>query len=82
MFTHQSPNAGIAQKEAEAARSMMWVLFLILSLPSIPGETRIDQFATFKACNKELIRLDKEMQRSYPGDTDFEFVCRFERKLV
>ena len=61
---------------------MMWILFLILSLPSTPGETRINQFDTYDECFHERVRLHHEMQESYPGDTDFRFVCRFERKIV
>ena len=61
---------------------MMWVLFLILSWPSTPGETRMNQFATFEACGKELRRLDKEMRLSYPYDSDFQFECRFKKKIA
>ena len=61
---------------------MMWVLFLILSLPSTPGEKMLDQFATYEACMQESARVDTEMRKAYPGDTDFRFECRFKRKAV
>ena len=61
---------------------MMWVLFLILSWPSTPGETRIDQFESHQACTREQARLDQEMKRSYPTDEDFRFECRFEKKIA
>ena len=64
------------------ARDTMWILFLILSLPSTPGETRIDQFESYQACFWEQLRLHAEMQQSYPMDHDFQFECRFEKKLA
>ena len=61
---------------------MMWLLFLILSAPSIPGEKMLDQFATYEACRIEAARVDTEMRKSYPGDTDFRFECRFKEKAL
>ena len=60
----------------------MWLLVLILSAPSIPGETFIKQFDTYEDCTIEKARMDTEMRKSYPGDTDFRFECRFDEKTL
>lgn len=61
----------------------MWVLWLILTWPSIPGEHPLQsQHATFEACVTERDRMTKAFEQSYPGDTDYRFECRFVKKVV
>lgn len=61
----------------------MWVLWLILVLPSIPGEHQLHaQYATYAACLTERDRMTREFEKSYPGDTDYTFECRFVKKVV
>ena len=61
----------------------MWVLWLILVLPSTPGEHPLhSQHATYEACVVERDRMTKEFEKSYPGDTDYRFECRLVKKVV
>ncbi len=61
----------------------MWVLWLILWLPSIPGEHRVHKTPYgLEACVTERDRLTKEFEKSYPGDTDYRFVCRYKVRGV
>lgn len=59
----------------------MWVLWLILVWPSIPGEHQLHtQYATYEACVTERNRMTKEFEKSYPGDHDYLFECRLTRQ--
>ena len=61
----------------------MWILVLILTAPSIPGEHVVAKpFVEYEACVKEQQRLTENFQASYPGDTDYQFVCRFVSRAI
>ena len=55
----------------------MWLLFLILIAPSIPGDTMLEQFETYDACQAEAKRITAEFVASYPTDHDYRLDCRF-----
>ena len=58
----------------------MWILWLILVAPSAPGEHPVHRDGvSLEVCTAEKIRMTKEFQQSYPGDTDYRFECRFVR---
>ena len=56
----------------------MWFLFLILIAPSVPGETVLNQFETYEACQLEAHRITDAFIVSYPGDADYRLTCRFQ----
>lgn len=60
----------------------MWLLWLILVAPSVPGEHVVhhEPYPTLAACVEEKTRLTKEFEKSYPGDTDYTFECRLVRQ--
>jgi hypothetical protein len=61
----------------------MWLLWLILTWPSTPGEHLLHtQYETYAACVTERNRMTKEFEQSYPGDTDYLFECRFIKKVI
>ena len=55
----------------------MWLLFLILIVPSIPGEIMLNQFKTYETCQAEADRITAEFMISYPADHDYRLDCRF-----
>lgn len=61
----------------------MWILWLVLIWPSIPGEHQLaSQHATYEACVIERTRMTKEFEQSYPGDHDYRFECRLVKKVI
>lgn len=52
----------------------LWILFIDLA-----GHNAIlAHFDTSHACELERDRIEREMEHSYPGDTGFQIVCRFQ----
>ena len=60
----------------------MWLLFLILMVPSIPGETKLNQFETYADCQAEADRITAEFVASYPTDHDYRLDCRFQERVI
>ena len=61
----------------------MWVLWLILVWPSMPGEHPLHSLHdTYEACVVERDRMTREFEKSYPGDHDYQFVCRYKARGV
>lgn len=61
----------------------MWVLWLILTWPSIPGEHALKPIhETYAECIKERDRMTQEFVIAYPGDRDYLFECRFSKRVM
>ena len=60
----------------------MWLLIVVLTLPSVPLEIVINSYSTKEECNTEKKRVTREMKLSYPYDSDFELVCRYVAKTI
>lgn len=53
----------------------MWILVL-LSLSGLHQPVLLERYPTQDVCLAEQARITLELQKSYPGDTDFKLECQ------
>ena len=56
----------------------MWILYLVLINPA-PGFDKahaLETYRTYEGCFTEQLRLTLEMEKAYPGDTDYYLTCK------
>jgi hypothetical protein len=59
---------------------MMWVLLIITFMitPDTDKVTFLEKYATQDECYSERNRIMNEMQKSYPGESNYMLVCKYQ----
>ena len=60
----------------------MWLLILIVMLPSGPSETILERYGTERECDLEQVRVWRDMEDAYPKDHNYSLICRYVWRVI